>query len=305
MFNSEQSMSVNNYCSPKRSNTKDGKCLTKRELEHIASDINISGVKIPINTKAPKKKLYTQLESAFKPFCGTTHNKEYCWIEQPVVSPSTKSLVKDNFRPKKPISWYENRRKWLNTFDIQHVMTQYEQLYKDFTFLGVHPIDFQKTYPGNASRCIGVFLCSFDINKHIIEAKKKRFALVLNLDRHNQSGSHWVALFGDLDPRRKTYGIYYYDSVAHPPHPDVVKFMNSIIQQEKTLRKRPTQRIFEKQYNVIQKQTKNTECGVFSMVFITQMLKAKYTFRVLCSLMKTDDAMNEIRDILYRPSVFK
>jgi hypothetical protein len=302
------------YCSPERSSKKGTTtCLTLQELQLIAKDYNETMGKNVIPISKSKKKLYEDIRKQLSQYCGQNHNSDYCWIDQPFVSHTTKSQLTSAFRPKRPSEWYKNRYTWLNTFDILDVMKQYEMKYKDFSFMGVYPIDFQQTYPDNTNRCIGRVFCTFDIDRDVFAHKKKRFAFVLNLDRHNQSGSHWVAIYCNLDTRKPNYGIYYYDSVSSPPSQEVQKFMKKVAQQvsernaNKTIGGRASSRTstqpkFELNFNTVQKQSKNTECGIFSIVFITQMLRQKYTFDFICDNMRRDDDMNSIRDVLYRPS---
>ena len=299
------------YCSPERSHKKSASptCLSLHELQLIAQDYNNtvgvqSTLAIPISKS--KRKLYEDIRKRLSQYCGQDHNSDYCWVEQPFVSHSTRSQLASAFRPKRPSEWYKNRYTWLNTFDILDVMKQYESKYKDFSFMGVYPIDFQKTYPDNPSRCIGRIFCTFDIVRDVLNLKKKRFAFVLNLDRHDQSGSHWVAVFCNLNSKKPNYGIYYYDSVSSPPSAEVQKFMKKVAQQVAIYQKNRVKAAppFEVNFNTIQKQSKNTECGVFSMVFITQMLRQSYSFDFICENMRRDDDMNTIRDVLYRPSRF-
>jgi len=285
-----------NYCSPDRTvKLKDTAktCLTRKELQMIAQDYNITFPEQPIPVNTTKDKLYDHIRQRLSSLC--THGGEHCWIEQTFIQGTTKQALQRNYRPPKPLAWYKNKHTWLNTFDILDVMKQYELLHKDFSFMGVFPIDFQQTYPGDSDRCIGKDMCNFNIQEHLLAKGKKRFALVLNLDRHHEPGSHWVALYANLNPKRENFGIYYYDSVSTPPSEEVTSFMKSVATQIN----HPD---FELGYNQIQKQMKNSECGVFSMVFLTQMLKQQYPFDFICQHMKKDDEMNDIRDILYRPS---
>lgn len=289
------------YCSPKRAKTNDDTCMTLKELKTFAKDYNKSFPDERIPLRGTKKELYNAIRAKLARYCGA-HNREYCWIEQPFVDPRHKESLEENFRPKKPKEWYNNRYTWLNTFDILDVMKQYEMLYKDFMFMGVHPIDFQSTYPGNPTVCIGKVFCQFDIKTHVFDLNKRRFAIVLNLDKHNQSGSHWVSVYCNFDTKAKNFGVYYYDSVAYPPPKPVLHFMKTIQNQVKSYL--APKRSFEVTFNKMQKQTENTECGVFSIVFLTQMLKAKHDFEYVCQHMRRDSGINQIRDIIYRPSVF-
>lgn len=281
--------SKDNYCSPSRSLKHDGSCLTLKELKMIAQDYNSSFPNNRIRLNQTKQRLHEEIRQKLLNHCN---KGEHCWVEQKFLSSSTTEKLVTNFRPKKPQSWYKDRHTWLNTFDILDVMKQYEKLYKNFAFMGVYPIDFQERYPDDSARCIGKVFCDFHV-KHLPN-KITRFGIVLNLDRHDQRGSHWVALYCNVNPKAPNYGIYYYDSVSVPPCKQVMSFMRKIAAQVEDVN-------FEVSHNKVQKQTKNSECGMFSMVFLTQMLKEKYNFQYICQNMRKDDDINQIRDILYRP----
>lgn len=285
------------FCSPSRYFNDGKSCMTLNELQMIAKDLNKHLPKQRrISMRLKKDALHTAIMRAMYPSC---QDKEYCWIEHDFLSPEHKARIEAAFRPKKPSAWLSNPRTWLNTYDILHVLKPYENLYKDFAFLGVHPIDFQSTYANG--QCIGDQLCSFHI-RSLLDKKIKRFAFVLNLDRHDQSGSHWVAVYCGLDPKKPNFGVYYYDSVAHEPGPEVVSFMKQMYIQVQQVFPSSIGKTFALKFNQVQKQFKNTECGMFSIVFITQCLKHR-AFKDICLLMRKDDAIQELRDVLYRPSL--
>ena len=296
------------YCSPKKSimASKDHTCFSLNELKLIAQDFNdtITDPSKKIKLNQSKNKLYTQIRESLSKYCN---DKEHCWIEQGFVKSQHKKQLSNSFRPVKPREWYKNPRTWLNTFDILDVMKQYEKKYKDFIFFGVYPIDFQSTYSNG--QCIGDFtlenhrsdLCNFHI-KNILDNKKTRFAMVLNLDNHTQSGSHWVAVYCSLKPKDKNFGIYYYDSVAYPPDKEVVNFVTQIKNQVKELFPPEVAATFEYKHNTVRRQYKNTECGVFSMVFLATIIENK-EFDMVCQNMKKDDDINQIRDVFYRPNL--
>ena len=52
-------------------------------------------------------------------------------------------------------------------------------------------------------------------------------------------------------------------------------------------------------YNKIEHQTGNTECGVYSIVFILQMAKGKKTFDEYCKKITRDDSINKCRKKLF------
>ena len=284
------------HCSPYHSvkhASKDGTCYSLSNLRTIAREYNklVSDDK-KIHLNQSKKALYTSLEEAFQDVCST----ELCWAKQ-LEYPSMKNVMAA-FRPPKPKEWNQDPRTWLNTYDILDVLKQYEVLYKDFKFLGVFSIDFIETNP-ETQRCIGDFMCSFRIES-VLEEKKKRFALVLNLDKHSGPGIHWMSVYCNLNPKKPNFGIYYYDSVANKTPKEVEKFMNIIKTNVETVFPSKIASKFQVESNKIQKQTKDTECGMFSIVFLTQCLK-HIPFDYICQHMKTDDEINKLRDAIYSP----
>lgn len=291
---------VEKYCAPKRFKTQlvSDTCFTYKELKVIAQDYNnsISQQDKKIKLNQGKQLLYEAIRERLSNTCDS----EYCWIEQDFISNNNKQTLKNSFRPIKPKEWYKNKRTWLNTFDILDVMKQYEYRYKSFKFFGVYPMDFQSNY--QTGYCIGGQLCDFNVSD-FLKSDKNEFGFVLNLDFHNESGSHWVSVYCNLDPSKNNFGIYYYDSVANVPTTEMNVFSNKVLSQVKSHYGSEIADRFIIEYNKKQKQFKNTECGVFSMVFLTQMLKS-IDFDFVCQHMKKDDDMNAIRDILYRPNMF-
>jgi len=290
-----RSAGVNYYCSPGKSKQMKDDCLSLTELKALVRDFNKANPSKKIKITQNKQQLRSALIASTNSKCDA----EYCVIDEPFVTPKVHDMVEKSFRPIKPKSWYKNPRTWLNTYDILNVMKQYEQLYKDFMFMGVYPIDFREKYFDGV--CIGEDMCNFSIKDFITKQKKKQFSMVLNLDKHDQPGSHWVAVYCNLKPSANNFGIYYYDSVAYPPGREVRAFFDDIQTQVKQYFATSSASKFKVTHNTTQRQFKNTECGMFSMIFITQMLK-NINFDFVCQHTKRDDAINELRNIIYRPS---
>ena len=93
---------------------------------------------------------------------------------------------------------------------------------------------------------------------------KRRFASAFNLDKHDQSGSHWVSVFIDVNKLI----IMFFDSASGSAPKEIAKFINSVKQQG--LREN-----IEFKYITSKKkhQYGGTECGVYSIHFIIEMLK--------------------------------
>lgn len=281
----------NLHCSPysQKFYAKSGSCYSTKELHFIANEYNklakTEEDKINVKNKT-KKQVHNEISKKFKHLC----KKELCWANQ-IKNEKFKEKVENSFRPLKPKEWYADKQTWLNTYDILYVMEQYHKLYTNFQFMGVYPIDFASNYSNG--ECIGEKLCNFNIKK-TLPSNKTQFAIVLNLDYHNQPGSHWVSIYCNLDPKKNNFGIYYYDSVANEPPKEALEFMYLV----KSQIKKPN---FELKYNKIQKQFDNYDCGMFSIIFLTQCLKY-ISFDYICKNMKTDKEINELRDVIYHPS---
>ena len=60
-----------------------------------------------------------------------------------------------------PEKWKSHPNEWLNTYDIQRVLRQYEKGRPNFLFIGAVPIDFDyQSSPGN---CIVNELCNINV----------------------------------------------------------------------------------------------------------------------------------------------
>jgi hypothetical protein len=188
---------------------------------------------------------------------------EICWIENVVTDPDVKKkLKKIHFAPKAPITWNKNKNEWLSSVDISNVLDQYKSTYSDFTYIGPSPIDFDMKMSDKV--CVWPELCKLNIkeqyNKNI-----KKIGIVFNLDKHNQSGSHWVALFIHLE---ENY-IFYFDSCAPKKiPPEITELMNRILVQCKEINKN-----MKKIINTFPHQKGNTECGMYVLYFIICLLE--------------------------------
>ena len=93
--------------------------------------------------------------------------------------------------------------------------------YSDFEFLGTHPMDFGEK--NNDGTCSVSDVRKFNL-QNMINNNKTENSLVLNLDKSNQSGSHWVCMFIDILLNK----IYYWDSYGMDPDKEVFDFVNKI-----------------------------------------------------------------------------
>jgi hypothetical protein len=295
----------NEKCAPGKK-FSDGSCFTLESLKLIASKYNSTN-KNKIEITDNKKKLVKDLTNAFSKAC----TNQSCWLRLDVVKSINDEDLHDNtFRPEGPRKKYE----WLSTIHINEVISQYEELYKDFVFLGAVPNDFEEL------PMLG--LSNINFSDYLKEGKTK-LGMVINLDTHNQSGSHWVALYIDLLNNQ----LYYFDSVGKKPGKRIKKFNNKVINffynkeknknihigkiaglinnlPDKQIRSKYSKMLSDKlkdfdiRYNNIQHQFKNTECGVYSINFILRLAKGEL-FDSITENITRDDEINKCRDVYF------
>jgi len=305
------------YNSP--STKKNPRVFTKKSLIELIKAWNkYKDDKIEYKETETVRSLSDKLNNKIKPICD---DKQYwCWpgaLAKIAKDDKTKEIIKMiadyELRPEMPIEWAKNPIEWLSNYDIEAVMRQYsdEKKYK-YAFLGVFPIDFSEE--DKFGRCLYSHICSLNIKKYVNKGVKY-LGLITNLDKHNESGSHWTSTFIIIDPKNKSYGAHYYDSTARPIPSYVRKFMRTVMTQCKELYPKHN---FRMTYNNIQHQKKNTECGMFSMVYQIRWLNLnlhhkklkinsplkdiKAPDKILNDNMITDDIMVQNRKYLFRPN---
>lgn len=289
------------FCSPTRLEQKErtGTCLTIEELRSVAALYNKKNPNTPIPMAAFKNhsNLVRHLDRRFKRKCPS--KADHCWIEQDEVRELYNSL-EQNYRPQKPTEWQgkSKSRMWLNTFDILEVMKQYQD--NEFKFLGVFPVDFNQT---KNNQCIVKNMCSFNAQE-LIQQGYKHFGIVFNLDKHNEPGSHWVATYCNMDPSSKKFGVCYYDSGGIKP-PKYIKEFIKDVRDQVVQHHKDKGSTFCTKYNNTRHQFLNTECGIFSMIFIIlckeNTMETYRQSRAKIPKHPTDSKAFEFRGVLYRP----
>jgi hypothetical protein len=294
-------MKEDNKCAPTK-NYNDGSCFTLEDLKKISIAFNIylekgkvKGSKINITDN--KKKLLKQLTKNLD-----NCKDQICWLKQEFINEMNDKNILNTFRPDGP----EGKFEWLNTLHINDVMSQYEEKYNDFKFFGAVPIDFDDL------PFVGIREINYD---DLYESGIKKIGFVFNLDEHWQSGSHWVALFSDLDKNQ----IYFFDSYGLRPEKRIRKLVERISKwcysknycksecselnlSDSYMNKDYKNRIESKlnvEYNHNRHQYKNSECGVYSLNFILRLLNGE-SFKNITENGLLDDDVNLCRDKYFK-----
>jgi hypothetical protein len=228
-----------------------------------------------ISLNKSKNALWESIRKTLFPVCTT----EWCWLDH---VDADKKMKEETFRPAMPIEWVKNKYEWLSTTDINEVMVQYEKKYNNFRFFGPVPVDCPKD--------IYCELTDLDI-KGLKSKGIDYIGVVFNLDRHDQSGSHWVALYINIPKSLITY----YDSTASEP-PEYIKYFINMV----GIKLNQLNGKYMYDYNKKKHQYGGSECGMYSMNFLIESLKGK-TLKDFESKQITDREVNLLRNYLYRP----
>ena len=248
-------------CSPKKKKQMlDYTCYSKKSLHKIKSIWNIKHPTNVIKSNNPKK-IWESLHFIL----GKTCKKESCWLRHKCLDENIelKSLNSD-FSPKAPEEWKNNPQEWLTSIEILDFMNQYEKTYEEYEFLGPSPIDYDthKAY----GECVWEELCEFNLKDNLKEGKTK-VGIIFNTDPHTEEGEHWVAMFMDLNKGK----LYYFDSYGEKIPEQIEKFADGIIKQANSIGKKNFKLIKSKKRH----QFSESECGMYCLYFIIEMLKGK------------------------------
>tara|TARA_Y100000590_G_C15612816_1_gene974510 strand:+ start:141 stop:1085 length:945 start_codon:yes stop_codon:yes gene_type:complete len=248
-------------CAPKKKGeTLDYTCYTKESLHKIKNIWNIKHPTQKIKTNNPRK-IHKSLQYALQNTC----NAESCWLKHKCIKEKIPINIHQNtFAPRTPPEWKKNPVEWLTSIDILNVMKQYELSNPLFEFIGPSPIDYDthKAY----GECVWEELCKFSLKKNI-KKKKTKIGIIFNLDKHDKEGSHWIALF--INTMKKK--IYYLDSYGEPMPRQVKKFVKKV-QKQATAIGEGTYKLLE---NKKRHQYSESECGMYCLYFIIQMIKGR------------------------------
>jgi hypothetical protein len=263
------------YPGPEQCHPKIGKtrpvsgCISQEILDEVAKELHVEPKRSAI-----EKKLHVKAKN------------EYSFVKALPFNDTRKNeIIKSYLRPKRPDDWKDDPDKWLNSLDIMNVMNQYEEAFPEFEFMGPFPIDFAAPDPYKKDgKCLIQEMCEIKTSS-ALENGTKYIGIIYNLDPHYKGGSHWVALFINLDKKETIY----FDSYGMEPPEQIQKFMKWLTTQDNEMTLKYIGRRFQYQ---------NSECGMYSMYFIIMMLSG-YDPTKFSRLIPPDTFMLELRSWLF------
>jgi hypothetical protein len=245
-------------CHPAVKRDNNETCLTKEVLLQIKTDFNKDHPDSPILSDRPLL-IWRELKSRI---LNDECNDDRCLLKEIDDPTKRHAALKSLFAPEHPPSWLKNRVEWLSNEDIDKVMAQYEQTFKDFKYLGTTSRDYDFKFADGT--CVEDQLCKMNLQQ-LMKSGKQRFASVFNLDTHNESGSHWVSFFVSVPHKL----IVFFDSAKGGIPTEIERLRDAFITQGK---QNGIDFIFKT--NTSDHQQGNTECGVYSIYFIVEMLRS-------------------------------
>lgn len=260
-----------NICNPNARKNKVSKdsCFTPTALELLKVFYNKEHPGRPIKETHPKN-ILREMKLKTNREC----QEDSCLINKFATTMRDKKMLKILlYPPPKPSEWDRKNTKvdediWLSDADIKDVLNQYEQAYSHFAFIGPSPIDYDTRLKDD--NCVCPKLCSIDIKKYLQPPTGKapitKIGIVFNLDPHYKGGSHWVALFVDMEHDF----IFYFDSTA-TRIPKLIHQLVKHIQMQGLSLVNPKHFVFHEN-TITEHQKSNTECGMYCLYFIITML---------------------------------
>ena len=266
------------HCHPKKTR-KNKTCYDTSTLILLKNKWNESHSD-KIKTSDPNK-IWSTLKSKMN-----NCDNELCWLKS-IQDKNIISTIMKEFVPTAPSAEWAKYNNWLSSTDFNNVMKQYSETYPNFLYLGPSSIDFDTIIDG---RCVWPALCKLNIADQIKNGKNK-IGIVLNLDKHDGKGSHWVSVFIDLQKKF----IFYFESTGSITPPEIDSFVKRMDEQCKSAglnMKLMNNMKIKHQYG-------SSECGMYCLYFIINLLEGTRTPQHFLKNRITDAQMNKLRDFYF------
>jgi hypothetical protein len=255
-------------CSPhsddeKHSVDESKTCYSNNSLEKLKAAWNARHSDEPITTNDPNE-VWAFLRQQMSRVC----KNEACWLRKLLISEDKgryRDLLNYTFAPRAPKTWIKKPTTWLTSVDIENVMKQYEHAYPSFMFLGPAPIDFDAKM--ETGEYVWKDIHDFNI-ENMIKRGKRQFGFIFNTDPHTKSGAHWISMFVDV---RNAF-IFFFDSTSDDIPSEIKALADRIIEAGHKLSPKLNLKLI---VNKKDHQYKDTECGMYSIFMISNVLTGK------------------------------
>lgn len=256
-------------------------CMSEEQINTLIKAYNVSDNrnrknKKPIDINLKEKNVQEKFNALKE---ALNCNDQMCVLGESKNLITEKSLIdqiiNNQFRPIGPA----DNNDWLSNMDISAVIKQYTDINPEIEFYGPFSADIHKH---NVRDLFGAGKIREDtaIKDILTKCGKnneefKRVGITFNTDPHNKSGAHWVSLIIINDKENSKIELNYFDSVGKDPNEDILTFIKLLIN---TSFKCYPQRDIIYRVNKKNVQRGNTECGMYSINFMIDVLIQGHTW---------------------------
>ena len=285
---------MNRQCAP-NIKFEDGSCIKLDILITMATSYNSTAnhnKKIQLwddNAEIMQPKRYKQY--LVEKLTKVLGSKQYEWYNSEVARSLEKKkkdeLEKFTHLPEGP----NGKNEWLNNIQIKEYLDMLERTDSSFKCVDVLAMDFEKIKSQGLQKA--------DYKKYI-DSGRYQLGFVFNLDNHDEPGSHWVALYANL----KNNIIVYYDSYGIIPEVRVRRLMRRLADFCAETNNINISQVVTR-YNKNRHQYKNSECGVYSIAFISNLIKKNgQNYDEYCKTTIPDGDIELCRGKYFRNGIF-
>ena len=287
-----QTHEIKPMCSPATPNkgAHESTCYTSEALIKMKNLWNARHKDDQI-TSDNAQEIWSELRNRFAGVCDS----EKCWLRQSFVNNKLDhDIMNYTFAPDAPHTWNTNPNEWLTSTDLTAVMKHFEKHFKQFAFIGPSPIDFDKELM--YGDCVWEELCKFSVTR-LIKRRKRKIGIVFNTDPHTEDGEHWISMFVDLS--MKDPYIFFFDSNGDPAPSQILALVNRIIDQGKDL----GMNIKYFHNHPLEHQKGDTECGMYSLYMIIELLTGRKTYEYFIKERIPDKDVERFRHIYFNQQI--
>ena len=138
--------------------------------------------------------------------------------------------------------------------------------------------------------CVFPEICNFN-SKNLKDSGKTKIGFIFNTDPHYKSGSHWIAMYLDLNKKV----LFYFDSNGDVIPEELNALKLKIIEQCKNI----GIKIKFMSNEGFRHQEGNTECGMYCLYFIISLLTEKHNFKYFKTRKIRDKEVEKMRNIYF------
>lgn len=230
------------------------------------------------------------------------YDYESCWLKSDefinyankqnsnITKEYVNKYVEENFLPLGPRDMKSDGKwPWLSNVDIDKSLNVIQKCFKNPHHMQFHMIDFEDPDVHTNQE-----LATTDFGALLDEKGEVQAFTVINTDKSSGSGIHWFAVYLNLSKNGGT--LEHFNSSGRAPRNEITTYLTKL--KNKLEKKYPGKK-FNIVYNRTQHQSKDSECGVYSVFYIWARLTG-IPFERFNQKPVKDENMERFRKRLFR-----